>query len=286
MKIRTMAYGAYLGLSILVSLTISLLPVIAIIFWFFQNLDPLITSFGWPFVDFQNFFETQFSATYPMFVFDHFWFLLLLVPIVLFSFVIFVGFLITMLRVARRGMPYLEDGYYQKESEDWLLYELSQIYYLIVPHFIWFLSFLFESKFRPAWFGAKIGKGTIIGGGHIMTPERITIGDNCMIGFGSVITGHMYQDKTLYLKEVKIGDSVTVGGYAIIFSGAVIGDNAIIGANTVVPQDKVIPPNTIWVRGKAIPRKDLPGTDPMVVDGVDGDIDLEKLPDKDNRSKQ
>ena len=118
-----------------------------------------------------------------------------------------------------------------------------------------------------------------------MTPDRITIGDNCMIGFGSIITGHMYQDETLYLKEVKIGDNVTVGGYAIIFSGAVIGDNAIIGANTVVPQDKVIPPNTIWVRGKAIPRKDLPGTDPMVVDGVDGDIDLEKLPNKDKHSK-
>lgn len=282
MKIRTIGYGVYMGLSIVVSLTIALIPALVFFFWFFQNLDPIITSFGWPFVDIQNFFVTNFSGSFPTFVFDHFWFLLLLVPILLISYGLFVGFLITILRITRRGMPYLEDGYYQKETEDWLLYEFYQIYYTFLPHFIWFLAFFLESKFRHVWFGAKIGNGTIVGGAHIMTPDRLTIGDNCMIGFGSIVTAHMYQDETLYLKKIKIGNNVTVGGYAIIFAGAVIGDNVIIGANTVVPQDRVIPPNTIWVRGKAIPRKDLPGKDPIVVDGVDGDIDLEKLPDIDD----
>jgi acetyltransferase-like isoleucine patch superfamily enzyme len=54
---------------------------------------------------------------------------------------------------------------------------------------------------------------------------------------------------------VKLGNNVTVGANAVILPGADIGDNVIVGANTVVPKNQVIPPNTIWVHGKAIPRK-------------------------------
>jgi acetyltransferase-like isoleucine patch superfamily enzyme len=244
-------------------------------FWIFQNIDPLITSFGWPFVDIQTFFVSQFSGSFPAFVFDHFWFLLMLIPILLVSYGLFVGFLFAMLRITRRGIPYLEDGYYQKDSEDWLLYEFYQIYYTFLPHFIWFFAFFLESKFRHVWFGAKIGDRTILGGGRLLPPDRVTIGENCMIGLGALVCAHVYQDDTLYLKKIKLGNNVTVGGYAIIFAGAEIGDNVIIGANTVVPQDRVVPPNSIWVRGKAIPRKDLSGKDPIVIDGADGDIDLE-----------
>ncbi|MFW9808209.1 MAG: acyltransferase [Candidatus Thorarchaeota archaeon] len=281
MKRRTLLYGFYMVISIIFSLTVSTLPAVIFFFWFFQNLDPLILSIGWPFVDIHSFFFTQFSGSFPMFVFDHFYFLVLLVPILLISYGFFIGFLIAMLRFTRRGIPYLEDGLYYEETEDWLLYEFHQIYYTFLPHFIWFLAFFLDSKYRHVWFGANIGKRTILGGAQVMTPDRITIGDDCMIGFGSIVTGHVYQDKTLYLKKIKIGNNVTVGGYAIIFAGAEIGDNTIIGANTVVPQDRVVPPNSIWVHGKAIPRKELSGIDPIVIDGMDGDIDLEKIHEDD-----
>ena len=69
------------------------------------------------------------------------------------------------------------------------------------------------------------------------------------------MSGHVYEGRRLYLKTVKLGNNVTVGANAVILPGADIGDNVIVGANTVVPKDKVIPPNTIWVHGKAIPRK-------------------------------
>ena len=59
----------------------------------------------------------------------------------------------------------------------------------------------------------------------------------------------------MYLKTVKLGNNVTIGANAVVLPGVDIGDNVIVGANTVVPKDMVIPPNTIWVHGKAIPRK-------------------------------
>jgi acetyltransferase-like isoleucine patch superfamily enzyme len=88
-----------------------------------------------------------------------------------------------------------------------------------------------------------------------MTPDRIIVGNNSLIGYGSILTGHMYEGKGIYMNKVKVGNNVVIGGYAIVFPGADIGDNVIIAANSVVPKDRVIPPNTLWLHGKAIPRK-------------------------------
>jgi len=162
-----------------------------------------------------------------------------------------------MFRLSRRVIPYLDEGRYPPETEEWLLSEFHDVYYPIYRRFLWFFSLFLESKKVHQLFGAKIGRKTILGKAAVMTPDRITIGDNCNIGRGAVITGHMYEDKTLYLKSVEIGNNVTIGAYAIVFAGARIGDNVIVGGNTVVPKDRVIPPNTIWLHGKSIPRRDL-----------------------------
>jgi acetyltransferase-like isoleucine patch superfamily enzyme len=163
-----------------------------------------------------------------------------------------------MFKLSRKGIPYLEDGYYEKETEEWLLYEFYETYYNIIKYFTWFFSIFLESRLRHILFGAKLGAGTINGGGLILTPDRTIIGENCLIGYGAIICAHVYEGERLYLKPVELGNNVTVGGYAIVFAGSKIGDNVIIGANTVVPKDREIPPNTIWVHGKSIPRKDLP----------------------------
>jgi acetyltransferase-like isoleucine patch superfamily enzyme len=107
-------------------------------------------------------------------------------------------------------------------------------------------------------FGAKIGKNTIIGNGRIFNPERTIVGENCFFGYDAILSGHVYESGCLYLKTVKLGNNVTVGSNAVILAGANIGDNVLIAATSVVPKDKVIPPNTIWVRGKALPRKPVP----------------------------
>ncbi|MHA1480046.1 MAG: acyltransferase [Candidatus Thorarchaeota archaeon] len=255
MKPRTMAYSAYMILSMLASLTLASLPSLFIFFWFLQNLDPIVMGFGFPFVDLHGFFEGIFGPMLPAIVFQKFWFVMLFVPIAFLCYGFFLGFLIAFFKLSRRALPFYEDGYYPMESEDWLIYEYGQIYYVILPWFAWFFTVFFDTKPRHTLFGAKIGKHTIVGNGRLFNPERTIIGDNCFFGYDAILSGHVYEGDRLYLKTVKLGNRVTIGANAVVLPGADIGDDVIVGANTVVPKDKVIPPNTIWVHGKAIPRR-------------------------------
>ena len=244
-------------LSLLVSMTISFLPPLIIFMSFYQNLDVFIATSLWPFESVRLFAVSLGTTLLPLFFFEHFWFFILLLPITLFCYGLFLGLLLAMFKLSRHVIPYLENGRYPPETEEWVLYEIYAVYYQIYRKFQWFFSVFLENRVIHQLFGAKIGKGTIIGNALLPTPDRTEVGENCLIGYGAILGAHVYEDRTLYLKTIKLGDNVTVGGYAIILAGAEIGNNVIIGANTVVPKDRVIPPNTIWVHGKAIPRKDL-----------------------------
>jgi acetyltransferase-like isoleucine patch superfamily enzyme len=259
MKPRILAYSGYMVLSLLVSITIASLPAIFLFLIFYQNVDTFVMGIGWPFPDLVAFVTSLIGDLLPAFVLDRFWFLIFLVPIAFICYGLFLGFLLGMFKLSRRGIPFLKDGYYPMESEDWLLYEYYEIYYVVFPYFAWFFSVFLDTKPRHALFGAKIGQQTVVGNGRLFNPERTIIGDNCFFGYDAILSGHVYEGDRLYLKTVKLGNNVTVGANAVVLAGADIGDNVLIGANTVVPKDKVIPSNTIWVHGKAIPRKEKAG---------------------------
>ena len=255
MKPRSMVYTIYMVFSLIASLTLASLPAMFIFFFLLQNLDPMLLGFGWPFTNIQGFFASLFTDTLPTIVFEKFWFLTLFVPVAVICYGIFIGFLIAFFKLSRRLIPFLEDGYYPMDTEEWLLYEYFEIYYVILPWFAWFLTVFLDTKPRHTLFGAKIGQSTVVGNGRLFNPERTIIGDNCFFGYDAILSGHVYEGDRLYLKTVRLGNGVTIGANAVVLPGADIGDNVIVGANTVVPKDMKIPPNTIWVHGKAIPRR-------------------------------
>ena len=258
MKARILAYGAYMILSILISLIVAAVPAFLLFAWAFWNIDSILNGLGWPFIDIQSAFQGTFNAGFPALVYTRFWGIIFLIPVGLLCYALFLGILIGMFKLSRRGIPYLEDGYYKQETEDWLLYEFAQVYYILIPYFAGFFSIFLDTSPRHMLFGAKIGKKTIIGNGRIFNPERTIIGEGCFFGYDAILSGHVYESGCLYLKTVKLGNNVTVGSNAVILAGADIGDNVLIAATSVVPKDKVVPPNTIWVRGKALPRKPVP----------------------------
>ena len=274
MKLKTIAYGIYMALSILFSITVAIVPAIAAVLTAYENLDSIFTSFGGIFTGFEQWVSDVFGWFLPQIVFDKFWFILFFPTLAFICYGIFLAILAVMFRFSRKVIPYLEHGFYPLESDAWLLYEFREVYYLLFPYFAWFFSVFLDVKFRHIWFGAKLGRGTIVGNGRLMTPDRIEVGDNTLVGFGSILTGHMYEGEGIYLNRVKIGNNVVIGGYAIVFPGAEIGDNVIIGANSVVPKDRVIPPNTIWVHGKAIPRRSR--REPRDVPKLGGPVSLHK----------
>ena len=74
----------------------------------------------------------------------------------------------------------------------------------------------------------------------VMFPERISIGDNSIIGYNTTILAHEYLIDEYRIGNVDIGANVLIGANTTILPGIKIGDGAIISAATLVNRD--IPP--------------------------------------------
>jgi acetyltransferase-like isoleucine patch superfamily enzyme len=88
--------------------------------------------------------------------------------------------------------------------------------------------------------GMKVGKNTAFGLMVIVDvffPEKITVGDNSIIGYNTTILAHEYLIKEYRLGEVHIGSDVMIGANSTILAGVTIGDQAVIAAGTVVHKD-------------------------------------------------
>ncbi|WP_077301195.1 acyltransferase [Virgibacillus pantothenticus] len=86
----------------------------------------------------------------------------------------------------------------------------------------------------------KIGKHTafaLMVMPDIMFPEKITVGENCVIGYNTTILAHEYLITEYRIGEVTIGDEVMVGANTTILPGVHIGNGAIVSAGTLVHKD-------------------------------------------------
>jgi len=93
--------------------------------------------------------------------------------------------------------------------------------------------------------GMKVGEKTsfaLMVMPDVFFPERIRVGNNCVIGYNTTILTHEYLIREYRLGEVVIGDEVMIGAGSIILPGVVIGDRAVVAAGSVVHKD--VPPGT------------------------------------------
>ncbi|GGG08656.1 acetyltransferase [Paenibacillus albidus] len=88
--------------------------------------------------------------------------------------------------------------------------------------------------------GMKVGKHTAFGlmaMVDVFFPEKITVGDNSIIGYNTTILAHEYLIKEYRLGEVVIGENVLIGANTTILPGVTIGDGAVVAAGSVVHKD-------------------------------------------------
>lgn len=88
--------------------------------------------------------------------------------------------------------------------------------------------------------GMKIGDQTAIAFlvvPDILYPERITIGENTIIGYNTTILTHEYLIKEYRIGDVRIGSNVMIGANTTILPGVTIGDHAIVSAASLVHRD-------------------------------------------------
>lgn len=101
-------------------------------------------------------------------------------------------------------------------------------------------SLRFKNFLYRNFLGMKLGKQTSLAlmvMPDTMFPERITIGDNSVIGFNTTILAHEYLIEEYRLGDVVIGSNVMVGANSTILPGVTIGDGAIVSAMTLVHRD-------------------------------------------------
>ncbi|KAB2451200.1 acyltransferase [Bacillus sp. CH126_4D] len=86
----------------------------------------------------------------------------------------------------------------------------------------------------------KVGKKTsfaLMVMPDIMFPEKITVGENSIIGYNTTLLAHEYLIREYRLGEIVIGNEVMIGANTTILPGVKIGDCAIVSAGTLVHRD-------------------------------------------------
>ncbi|MDA2757793.1 DapH/DapD/GlmU-related protein [Bacillus cereus group sp. Bc005] len=86
----------------------------------------------------------------------------------------------------------------------------------------------------------KVGKKTsfaLMVMPDIMFPEKITVGDNSIIGYNTTLLAHEYLIREYRLGEIVIGNEVMIGANTTILPGVKIGDGTIVSAGTLVHKD-------------------------------------------------
>lgn len=88
--------------------------------------------------------------------------------------------------------------------------------------------------------GMKVGKNAafaLMVMVDIMYPEKISVGENTVIGYNTTILTHEYLIKEYRLGEVHVGSNVMIGANTTILPGVSIGDGAVVSAGSLVHRD-------------------------------------------------
>ncbi len=121
---------------------------------------------------------------------------------------------------------------------------------------VWNTSWILMARYAPSfrlknWMlrrtGAKIGKFVSFGFEatlDILYPQRVTVGDDAIIGYDSTILCHGYLHDQIQLGDVTIGARASIGAKCLILPGVTVGEGAVVGGGSVVTRD--VPAGEFW----------------------------------------
>jgi acetyltransferase-like isoleucine patch superfamily enzyme len=118
----------------------------------------------------------------------------------------------------------------------------------------------------------EIGDDTMLNGVAITAYDKVTIGKNCQIASGTIISdtdfhpidpatrlresmGYKISHSEVNKKPVYIGNNVWIGWGSVILKGVTIGDNSIIAAGAVVLKD--VPANVLVAGNPAAIKREI-----------------------------
>ncbi len=159
----------------------------------------------------------------------------------LFTYGVISGFTVRLLLLAR-PLKLGEFGMNDRNFTYWkLLIMISEMgRFTLVP-----FTTIFLKPVAAKLFGAKVGANAALAGA-LYDPFMVSIGDNTVLGSGSLVCGNMTMNGKLLLGRVQIGNDVTVGVNAVVFPDVAIGNGAVLITGSVVYQGTRIPAGETW----------------------------------------
>ena len=95
------------------------------------------------------------------------------------------------------------------------------------------------------YLGATVGDGVSWGleaTPDVFWPERVTLGDDAIVGYDSVLLCHEFLQDEYRLGDVVVGDRAMLGANVTVLPGVHVGADAQVAANSLVADD--VPPGT------------------------------------------
>lgn len=163
---------------------------------------------------------------------------------------IFIALTIFFMRLLNFLFPF-QEGRFVIADNPWVFYGWSLWSYLYITN----LYFLYQNLLIPPMFrkpfyqllGAKIGKGIISMNAVITDPAMLVLGENVIIGEGSLIIGHLITSPGRFMmKKVRIENDALIGVRSVILPGVTIGAHAMVKAGSIVYPGTIIAPGELW----------------------------------------
>mgnify|MGYP001627055343 CR=1 FL=1 len=104
-------------------------------------------------------------------------------------------------------------------------------------------SLRFKNRLLGA-IGVTVGEGVSWGlesTPDVFWPERITVGDDAIIGYDATLLCHEFLQDEYRLGDVVLEDRAMIGAGAVVLPGVTVGEGAQVAANSLVASD--VPPN-------------------------------------------
>ncbi|MHA1989470.1 MAG: acyltransferase [Candidatus Hodarchaeales archaeon] len=229
---------------------------IKILLYFLFTLIVFLVSFTPEYIIFYWFFTEELNN-----LFFYFFSPLLLSLAYIASIIIF-GLLHSFL-VVKPLLPTPKAGKYSHHSDEGRLMALRLTSDSLIKSMVKFISwipFVTNKIILPKMlrlYGLKTGKNVHIASEVYIDSCLVELGDNVFIGLRTSISCHYHQDQHMILRNVKIGNDVTVGAHCIVAPGCEIGDNSILGAMSFLVPDQKMDPNSVYIGrpGKKISEK-------------------------------
>lgn len=120
---------------------------------------------------------------------------------------------------------------------------------------VWNFFWIYLAKYAPSLAlkaflyrltGARIGRNVSIGLAVVLDiffPHLITIEDNAVIGYSSVILCHEFLVRSARIGPVKIGRNAMIGANCTILAGVTVGAGTEVSAMSLINQD--LPPGVL-----------------------------------------